>query len=275
MQMKSLLTEWRKFLLTETKDEQALAISRKVINDIKDGKFNKGKHFIPVSEFPDNLKFPSHFEGVYLRFQDSPKTTISVSGGLQREEDKTKEDGEYHVLSKTSLLLIFSGNSFLKKFMSDYIGGPNTNDLISQMKPIIRHELEHAHQKYRKNMEYLPSELISILVNKDMDNSKLVSVLTQLDAEQLIKKYYLNENELPAHLVQFMKQAKLKSISYVEELKAFFDQVEMLVTLLSTFQGKQYDPEQTTKLLKNKYIDASIKRFPKQANDLEQLKQSI
>ena len=273
--MKELMTEWRKFLLTETKDEQALAISRKVINDIKDGKFNKGKHFIPVSEFPDNLKFPSHFEGVYFRFQDSPKTTISVSGGLQREEDKTKEDGEYHVLSKTSLLLIFSGNSFLKKFMSDYIGGPNTNDLISQMKPIIRHELEHAHQKYRKDMEYLPSELISILVNKDMDNSKLVSVLTQLDAEQLIKKYYLNENELPAHLAQFMKQAKLKSISYVEELKAFFDQVEMLVTLLSTFQGKQYDPEQTTRLLKNKYIDASIKRFPKQANDLEQLKQGI
>ena len=104
---------------------------------------------------------------------------------------------------------------------------------VSELKGIVRHEIEHLAQKSEDKGYKDPSDVVN---------------------------YYMSDDEVDAHLVQYLRLAKYHRISLEDSLEYLFDSIKQ--AMVSSGMSDD-DIEENMEKIRTKYLDRAMERFPK------------
>lgn len=202
--IKEIVSSIQKNILLERKTDQiSLELSRNVIQAFKKGE-------------------PLFIEGLYLERGDEYAV---FDFSCKFEEDEFLEEpysiSAYADMEDISLTITFNPNEFPKSM----------NDLVSEVKETIEHELEHVEQQNFEDMY----------------------VYNNIDSTDYFK-YLISPVEIPAYVRGLIKRAKTKKVSLDSAMEQWADENKKMFN----------DFKHEWPVVKNQWMDYAIRMVKKQ-----------
>jgi hypothetical protein len=218
-------------IIFERKDYETLFVIKQILNKLKNLLKTSTEDKVSFDIIKDELlkvrdRFPKEFRGfeVNVEFDDIPQG-LNLSAGAQ-ERYFFDELVSSEIVINIQLDERFKGDvdSFFREFGTLF---------ASELKGILRHEIEHLGQKSEDKGYKDPSDVVN---------------------------YYMSNDEVDAHLVQYLRLAKYHRISLEDSLEYLFDSIKQA---MDSSGMSDDDIEENLEKIKTKYIERAMERFPK------------
>lgn len=215
----------------ERKDYETLFVIKQILNKLKNILKTSSEDQVSFDIIKDELhsvkdRFPKEFRGfeVNIEFIDLPQG-LNLSAGAQ-------ERYFFDELVSSEIVINIQIDERFKENMDSFFQEFGTL-FVSELKGIVRHEIEHLGQKSEDKGYKDPSDVVN---------------------------YYMSNDEVDAHLVQYLRLAKYHRISLEDSLEYLFDSIKQA---MNSSGMSDDDIEENMEKIRTKYLDRAMERFPK------------
>ena len=222
-------------ILNERKDYETLVVIKTIMNGFKqalnhfqENPREKEVSFSISKKDLENIKdrFPKEFVGFEVNVNISnPPQGLNIGAGAENR----------FLLDELVSSRIVVNIDISKKYRKDpYSFFQEFGTLFaSELKSVVRHEIEHLGQKDEEKSYKDPSDVLN---------------------------YYMSNDEVDAHLVQYHRLAKYHKMPFEDSLDYLFDSIQQA---MHTHGVDPDDIEDNMNQIKEKYIQRAKERFPK------------
>lgn len=218
-------------IISERKDYETLFVIKQILNKFKNVLNNPSEDQVSFDIIRDELipikdRFPKQFRGfeINIEFGQIPQGLNISAGAQERYLFDELVSSEIVINIQIDEAFKEDPDSFFQEFGTLF---------ASELKGILRHEIEHLWQKPETKGYKDPSDVIN---------------------------YYMSDDEVDAHLVQYHRLAKYHRMPLEDSLDYLFDSIKQ--AMIS--QGLDDDDiEENMEKIKTKYLERAAERFPK------------